>query len=157
MADRFVDIFDAFGVPDGPVGVCVSCVRDRCGMQVNECANSVPCSTGLLCTLARCTAEAGASGPDLTCVLGCFMNDFSTALLATSSLACVSSQCGATCMPAGIGEGGIREASVSEDANNSVVPDDSSDSSNSVDTGDAADDGHSMDSPGAADETSAGD
>ena len=141
-ADRFIDIFDVFPLGDGPLGVCVSCVRDRCGTQVNACLNSATCSAGLLCTIATCVADGGGA-PNLTCVLGCFMNDFNAALTASSSFSCITMECGATCMPGG-GEGGVPG-----DGGNSVVPDDSSDSSNSVDAGDAVDD-ISMDSSVAA-------
>src|SRR5258708_5308755 len=139
-ADRFIDIFNVFPLGDGPLGVCVSCVRDRCGTQVNACLNSATCSAGLLCTIATCVTDAGGA-PNLTCVLGCFMNDFNAALTASSSFSCITMECGATCMP-GVGEGGVPG-----DGANSVVPNDSSDSSNSVDAGDAADDS-SMDSTG---------
>ena len=137
--DRFIDIFDVLPLGDGPLGVCVSCVRDRCGMQVNACLNNPTCAAGLLCTIVTCVTDAGA--PNLTCVLGCFMNDFNAALTASSSFSCINMECGAKCLP---GEGGAPG-----DANNSVVPDDSSDSSSSVDAGDAVDD-ISMDSSVAA-------
>src|SRR6266536_1559879 len=62
--DGFVDIFDAFPIPDGQAGVCASCVRDKCGMQVNECVNSDVCRNGLVCTIMTCLATGAA---DLQC------------------------------------------------------------------------------------------
>ena len=29
--DGFIDIFDAFTIPDGPLGDCLGCARDKCG------------------------------------------------------------------------------------------------------------------------------
>src|SRR5262245_46480005 len=71
----FIDIFDAFPIPDGPLGDCITCVRDRCGMQVNQCANVAACRAGLVCTATTCVAGSGDAGPDPACVLGCFMGD----------------------------------------------------------------------------------
>jgi len=105
-ADRFIDLFDVFPLPDGPVGVCVTCIRDRCGAEVNECANSDACRAGLLCTLTTCVATGGGGAPDLACVTGCFMGDFRAALVATGSFSCINTNCSTTCLPPASSEGG---------------------------------------------------
>jgi hypothetical protein len=100
--DGFIDIFDAFPIPDGPLSDCVSCIRDRCGQQVNQCVNNAVCRAGLLCTFTTCLANGM---PDQACVLNCFMGDPLAALTAVGALTCINSSCGATCM-AGF-EGGM--------------------------------------------------
>jgi len=102
----FIDIFDAFALPDGPLGGCVACIRDRCGAQVNECANSDVCRAGLLCTLATCVSTGADAQPDLACLSGCFMGDFRAVLAATGSFSCINSSCGVACLPPGATEGG---------------------------------------------------
>src|SRR5437763_2099366 len=88
-ADGFIDLFDAFPIPDGPVGTCIECVRDRCGADVNGCANDAMCRQGLACALATCLATpADAGGPDTVCLLGCFMGNVGALLTATGALGC---------------------------------------------------------------------
>ncbi len=105
--DRFIDIFDAFPLPDGPLGGCLTCVRDQCGAQVNECANSESCRAGLLCTLTTCVAAGGDGGPDIACVTSCFMGDFGAVLTVAGSFACINTGCGGACSPPGITEAGV--------------------------------------------------
>jgi hypothetical protein len=114
-ADGFIDIFDAFPIPDGPLGGCVTCVRDRCGDQVNQCLNDEACRTGLQCTFTMCL---GSGMPDQACVLGCFMNNPLAALSAVAALTCINMSCGASCMP--VMEGGLRDAPTPSDVS---VPD----------------------------------
>ena len=106
-AAPFIDIFDAFALPDGPLGGCVACIRDRCGAQVNECANSDVCRAGLLCTLATCVSTGADAQPDFACLSGCFMGDFRAVLTATGSFSCINSSCGVACLPPGAPEGGM--------------------------------------------------
>jgi hypothetical protein len=95
--DGFVDIFDAFPIPDGQAGACASCVRDKCGTQVNDCVNSDVCRNGLVCTFMTCI---GTGTPDLNCVLGCFNGDTAAAFAAIGALMCINMSCGTTCTPA---------------------------------------------------------
>jgi hypothetical protein len=108
--DGFIDIFDAFGIPDGPLGDCVGCIRDKCGAEVNACVNNAACRAGLQCTLAMCLSSGM---PDLACVVGCFMGDTAAALSAAGALMCVNSKCSAVCAPGGL-EGGMLDASMSD-------------------------------------------
>ena len=109
--DGFIDIFDVFPIPDGPIGGCVTCVRDHCGAQVNQCLNNEVCRAGLQCTFTMCLSSGM---PDTACVLGCFNNDPAAALTAVATLMCINSSCGAACMPGGL-EGGMFDSSVSSD------------------------------------------
>ena len=118
--DGFIDIFDAFPLPDGPLSGCVTCVRDRCGMQVNACANDEACRAGLLCTIMTCLATGGDAGPDLACVTGCFMGDFRAAFAAIGSFTCINMNCGASCVPmadGGVPSDAIGDGSVARDVN----------------------------------------
>ena len=121
-ADGFIDIFDAFPVPDGALGGCVTCIRDRCGAQVNQCLNNDACRAGLQCTFTTCL---GTGMPDPACLLGCFMGDPAAALSAVAALMCINSSCGAACMAGGLeggGEGGVvLDSSISSDG--SMPPD----------------------------------
>jgi hypothetical protein len=110
-SDGFIDIFDAFSVPDGPLGGCVTCIRDRCGDQVNQCVNDSVCRAGLQCTLATCL---GTGMPDVTCVLACFMGDTVATLTAVGALTCINMSCGATCM-AGLDGGAPGDAGTAVD------------------------------------------
>ena len=91
-----IDFFDLFPIPDsGPLGTCATCVADNCRDQVNACLNDPTCRTGLICTVTTCLGGGGT--PDLTCALGCFGGDFSTATEAISAFTCVVSKCGSDC------------------------------------------------------------
>lgn len=118
-ADRFIDIWDVIPIPDGGViGECATCVRDKCGSQVNACINSPECRSGLACVATKCLTGGGGGGGtggfDLKCVNDCFKGDFKTASLAISTFTCVISGCGAKCggflggtgLPGGGGGGG---------------------------------------------------
>src|SRR5579859_174739 len=96
--DSFIDIFDAFPIPDGQAGACAACVRDQCGAQVNACVNSDVCRNGLVCTVMTCLAGGGM--PDLTCILGCFNGDTGAAFAAIGALMCINTSCGGACTPA---------------------------------------------------------
>jgi hypothetical protein len=148
-ADGFIDIFDVFPRIDGPLGDCVSCVRDRCGMQVNQCANSASCRAGLLCTILTCVTLAGDAGLNPSCVTGCFMGDLAAAFSAISSFSCVNTGCGTTCLPGVAGQGGVPDASRSD------ATGESGDTGSATDTGSAADTGESSDT--AATDTGADD
>jgi hypothetical protein len=126
-ADGFIDIFDAFPVPDGPLAGCATCVRDRCGMQVNACANDEACRAGLLCTLMTCLAMGGDAGPDLGCVTGCFMGNLGAAFTAIGSFTCINMNCGASCVP--MADGGVPADVVGD----GTVPQDVSDAANAPD------------------------
>lgn len=100
--DRWIDIWDVIPIPDsGVIGECASCVRDKCGSQVNACINSPACRSGLACVATKCLAGGGGGGGtggiDFACVTGCFGGDFKTASLAISTFTCVISGCGAKC------------------------------------------------------------
>jgi hypothetical protein len=113
--DGFIDIFDAFPIPDGPIGDCVSCIRDRCGTQVNQCVNNDACRAGLQCTFTTCAAMGTF---DQACVLGCF-TDPAAAFAAVGALTCIGSNCGAACMPnmeGGATDGSSQPDSTSGDA-----------------------------------------
>jgi len=84
----FIDIFDAFALPDGPLGGCVACIRDRCGAQVNECANSDVCRAGLLCTLATCVSTGADASRTLLAGAGASWANFRAVLAATGSFSC---------------------------------------------------------------------
>ena len=112
----FIDIFDAFPIPDGPLGDCITCVRDRCGMQVNQCANTAVCRAGLVCTLTTCVAGSGDAGPDLGCVTGCFMGDIGAAFSAVGALTCINMSCGAICMAGGANDSGAGEGASGGDS-----------------------------------------
>jgi hypothetical protein len=107
--DGFIDLFDAFPVPDGPVGTCIGCVRDRCGAEVNRCANDALCRQGLACALATCVAMPadGGAGPDPVCLLGCFMGNLAALASAGGAFGCISMNCAASCAPAGATDSGI--------------------------------------------------
>jgi hypothetical protein len=110
--DGFIDIFDAFAIPDGPIGDCVGCIRDKCGAEVNQCVNNEACRAGLQCALTTCLASGT---PDPSCLLGCFMNDPVAIFTAGAALMCVNSKCSAVCAPGGI-EGGTLDGSLPPDA-----------------------------------------
>jgi hypothetical protein len=116
--DRFIDIFDAFGVPDGPLGDCVGCIRDKCGAEVNQCVNNPACRAGLQCTLTTCVSSGM---PDIACVLGCFMGDTAAALSAGAALMCINSKCSSVCAPGGL-EGGMLDASRPDGAPADTAP-----------------------------------
>jgi hypothetical protein len=124
----FIDIFDAFPIPDGPVGDCLTCVRDRCGMQVNQCANSAVCRAGLVCTLTTCVAGSGDAGPDLGCVTGCFMGDIGAAFSAVGALTCINMSCGAICMAGGGNDSGAGDATSPGDSGGAADSGSASDS-----------------------------
>jgi hypothetical protein len=116
--DGFIDIFDVFPIPDGPIGGCVTCVRDHCGPQVNQCLNNDVCRMGLQCTFTMCLSSGM---PDQACLLGCFNNDPAAALTAFATLSCINSNCGAACMP-GVMEGGPIGDSSTPDGSASDAP-----------------------------------
>ena len=102
-ADGFIDIFDVFPIPDGPVASCIGCVRDRCGAEVNRCVNDPLCRQGLACALATCVTMTtdGSAGPDPVCLLGCFMGNLGALASAGGALGCIGMSCAASCNPAG--------------------------------------------------------
>lgn len=101
--DVYIDIWEVFPIPDsGPLGACASCVRDKCGAQVNECINSPECRSGLACTVTRCLAGGGGGGGgpggfDLKCVTDCFGGDLGKAFKAISTFTCIMSNCNTAC------------------------------------------------------------
>ena len=111
--DRYIDIWDVFPIPDsGPIGACASCVRDKCGSNVNACINSAKCRSGLACVATKCLTGAGGGGGtggiDFKCLNDCFGGDFAAAGLAITTFTCVINNCGATCGSIlGGGEGGL--------------------------------------------------
>jgi len=96
--DSFIDIWEVFPIPDsGPIGACASCVRDKCGTQVNACVNDPVCRAGLACTATSCLGGGGPGGFDLACVAKCFGGDLSKAFQAINTFTCVISGCGTAC------------------------------------------------------------
>jgi len=96
--DGYIDLFDVFPLPDGG---CPGCIRDRCGTQINGCINNPACAAGLFCTLQMCAGglvgEGGFNPSAFACVLGCFNGDQNLAIMALSSLTCVTMTCGSAC------------------------------------------------------------
>ncbi len=98
--DRFIDIWEVLPVPDGgPIGDCLSCVRDKCGKSVNDCINSPACRSGLACTITTCAGGGGGplGGLDIACVSKCFGGDFKAAGTAISTFSCLLGTCGSKC------------------------------------------------------------
>ena len=93
-----IDFFDVIPLPDAG---CPGCVQSRCGSQINSCANNPVCAEGLLCTIQMCsgilTGDAGLSGANLTCVLGCFNNDLQLVFSALNTFTCITTTCGSAC------------------------------------------------------------
>jgi hypothetical protein len=107
--DGFIDIFDAFPIPDGPAAACINCVRDRCGAEVNRCANSDPCRQGLACALTSCIAMQaeggpGGAGPDPACLFGCFMGNLGALASASGAFSCIGMNCTAACAAGDAGD-----------------------------------------------------
>ena len=145
-ADGYIDLFDVFPLPDGG---CPGCIRDRCGTQINACINNPACAAGLFCTLQMCAGglvgEGGFNPSSFTCVLGCFNGDQNLAIMAISSLTCVTMTCGAACNFLDAGSDVRREPDVSTppDASIDAAPEDAGAEAATPETGpgtDAADD-----------------
>jgi hypothetical protein len=108
-ADGFIDLFDVFPIPDGPASTCVNCVRDRCGAEINGCANSDPCRLGLACALTTCIAMPAEGGPggaglDQACLFGCFMGNLGALTSAAGAFTCIGMSCTAACAAGGVGD-----------------------------------------------------
>jgi hypothetical protein len=119
--DGSIDLFGL--VPLGDAG-CPACIRDRCGANINKCANNPACALGLLCTLQTCATgllggDGGVDATSLACALGCFNGDQATGLTAIGSLTCLTMTCGATC-----GLGGTGDAGTQPDASTDAMPPD---------------------------------
>src|SRR5262249_52468701 len=92
-----IDLFDAFPIPDGPLGDCVKCIRDQCGTELNACLNEEGCRTGVLCTLGMCLPRGGGdAGINPACIAGCFP-DITQAVAAIGGVSCVTTRCADIC------------------------------------------------------------
>lgn len=109
------DLFDVLPpFPEGgPVGQCVGCLEGQCGTEINACYNDPTCVSGIQCTVVDCLIGGGSGGGggagggggqiDFACILGCFNNDFGSAMTAISAFTCITQNCADDC---GLGGGG---------------------------------------------------
>jgi hypothetical protein len=109
--DRYIDIFDAFPLPEGP---CVDCVRDHCSTQINQCVNDTACREGLLCAARMCAPGSSPdAGADLVCLFACFKGDLVKVFGALEGLGCIQSNCTNACSTE---DGGASDATVDGEA-----------------------------------------
>jgi len=107
------DFFDSFPLPPGD---CTTCLQEECGDQINACYNDPTCVAGIQCTITDCLAGGGGGGAggsggggggiDFQCVLGCFDNDFGSAMTGLSAFQCITGTCADPCGLGGGGAGG---------------------------------------------------
>jgi hypothetical protein len=110
-----MDLFDVLPpFPEGgPIGECVGCLQSQCGTEINACYNDPTCVAGIQCTVTDCLVGGGSGGGsgagggggqiDFACILGCFDNDFGSAMTAVSAFTCITQNCADDC---GLGGGG---------------------------------------------------
>jgi hypothetical protein len=88
--DGFIDIFDAFPIPDGPAAACINCVRLACALTS--------------CIAMQAEGGPGGAGPDPACLFGCFMGNLGALASATGAFTCIGMNCTAACAAGDAGD-----------------------------------------------------
>jgi hypothetical protein len=128
-------LLDALPIPDsGPVGACVTCVKDQCTAPLSACLSDAKCQNGLTCVATTCGASLaggvnGATAADALCLLGCFGGDTAAIMKAMGALTCITGTCTSTCSSlVGGGDAGRgRDATTEAMPADVVQPDDAAD------------------------------